>query len=91
VIEKVLSSVSDAFDISRDMLVSHDRREFILPARFAAYHIAHRVCRMKYMHIGAAMGGRDHKTIAYGCSRAEYMLERDPSYAAVYEEAVNGL
>lgn len=77
---RLLNKASELFDIHKRDLDSDIRFAFIMPARFAMYK-ALRERGWSYPRIGKLFG-KDHSTIMYGVSRADYMIERDEEYAA---------
>lgn len=66
-------------------LVGKARFKWLIPARFAAYK-ALRMRGWSYPRIAKLVGDRDHSSVMHGCDRAEYMMERDPEYAAKINE-----
>jgi len=65
-------------------LVGPARFKFLMLPRFAVSK-ALRMRGYSLPHIGALMN-RDHSSIIYQISRAEYHMERDPEYAAKINE-----
>jgi len=75
-----MKAAADLFDMSVAELDSPARFSYIMPARFAVYKALH-LRGWTYSRIGRLLG-KDHSTIMYGVSRADYMIERDEEYAA---------
>lgn len=78
--KELINECARLFDVHPRDLVGDSRLGFLMPARFALYK-ALRLRGWSYSAIGKAVGGRDHSTVMYGVKRAEYMMERDESYA----------
>lgn len=77
---RIMKAAADLFDMSVAELDSPARFSYIMPARFAVYKALH-LRGWTYSRIGRLLG-KDHSTIMYGVSRADYMIERDEEYAA---------
>jgi chromosomal replication initiator protein len=74
---QVLYAVSNAFGIATDRLLGRDRsREVALPRQVAMY-LMREEANISLPQIGAAIGGRDHTTVMYGCDKVADMIERD--------------
>ena len=84
---RLLNKTSELFDIHKRDLNSRVRFASIMPARFAMYK-ALRERRWSYPRIGKLFE-KDHSTIIHGVKRAEYLMERDASYAAKIDELIN--
>lgn len=77
---RIIKASADLFDLSAQELESQSRMSYLMPARFAIYKALH-MRGWAYSRIGKLLG-KDHSTIIYGISRADYMIERDEEYAA---------
>ena len=83
--EAILRHAGYLFCVRPGDITGPDRSRLFTPARFA-------VCRAlrnrgwSYGKIGRMLGGRDHTTIISACDRADYMVSRDPEYAAKVKE-----
>ena len=75
----LIREVSKAFDISPIELLGKNQQQKYIPARFALYAILKKR-GMSLTRIGSICSSRDHKTIAHGVQRAEWMMERDDIY-----------
>lgn len=84
---RLLNKASELFDVHKRDLNSRVRYGFIMPARFAMYK-ALRERGWSYPRIGKLFD-KDHSTIIHGVKRAEYLMERDASYAAKIDELIN--
>jgi chromosomal replication initiator protein len=77
---QVLSTVANAFGISRDRLLGRDRsREVALPRQVAMY-LMREVGNISLPQIGDALGGRDHTTVMYACDKVADLIERDDRF-----------
>ena len=72
---RIIKASADLFDLSAQELESQSRMSYLMPARFAIYKALH-MRGWAYSRIGKLLG-KDHSTIIYGISRADYMIERD--------------
>ena len=74
---QVVSAVASAFGITAERLTGRDRtREVALPRQIAMY-LLRDAANISLPQIGAALGGRDHTTVMYGCDKIADMIERD--------------
>lgn len=80
----IIEKVSEAFKVHRQDILGRAKYDFILPARFALCKILYER-GMSYSQIGRVLD-RDHTTIMHAVRRAEYIMERDKSYAAKINE-----
>ena len=79
--QEIINECARLFGVHQRDIVSDARFGFLIPARFALYK-ALRLRGWSCAQIGKLVSGRDHSTILHGLKRADYMMERDPSYAA---------
>lgn len=74
---QVLYAVANAFGIGTDRMLGRDRsREVALPRQVAMY-LMREEANISLPQIGAAIGGRDHTTVMYGCDKVADLIERD--------------
>ena len=74
---QVLFAVASSFGIEAKKLLGRDRtREIALPRQVAMY-LMREEANFSLPQIGAALGGRDHTTVMYGCDKIADMIERD--------------
>ena len=74
---QVVSAVATAFGIATERLMGRDRtREVALPRQVAMY-LLRDAANISLPQIGAALGGRDHTTVMYGCDKIADLIERD--------------
>ena len=74
---QVLYAVASAFGVDTKRMLGRDRsREIALPRQVAMY-LMREEANFSLPQIGAALGGRDHTTVMYGCDKIADMIERD--------------
>ncbi len=74
---QVLHAVASAFGVDTRQMLGRDRsRDIALPRQVAMY-LMREEANISLPQIGAALGGRDHTTIMYGCDKIADMIERD--------------
>jgi len=75
--QQIVSAVASAFGIPTERLTGRDRtREVALPRQVAMY-LLRDAANISLPQIGEALGGRDHTTVMYGCTKIADMIERD--------------
>lgn len=75
--QEVIRKVAEAFGVSVDGMLGRERsREVVLPRQVAMY-LLREEANVSLPQIGAALGGRDHTTVMYGCEKVAEMLEQD--------------
>ena len=85
---RLLNKASEVFDLSVTELAGNQRYKYLMPARFAMYKTL-RERGWSYPRIGKLFDGKDHSTIIHGVRRADYMIEKDPDYAAKVKMLMN--
>lgn len=74
---QVLFAVANAFGVGTERMLGRDRsREVALPRQVAMY-LMREEANISLPQIGAAIGGRDHTTVMYGCDKVADLIERD--------------
>lgn len=81
-LETIMAAVAGYYKLSTDDLAGRKRTKAVVHARQVAMYLAREDAGVPLASIGAALGGRDHSTIAHGCARAAEMLHTDPELAA---------
>jgi chromosomal replication initiator protein len=77
-IEEIQDKTAEAFGITRDDLLSHNRRPaFALPRQIAMY-LAREHTGETLPAIGARFGGRNHTTVLHACRRTAERMATDP-------------
>ncbi|MBA2764270.1 MAG: chromosomal replication initiator protein DnaA [Thermoleophilaceae bacterium] len=74
----VLSAVAEAYGITVDAILAHDRRSSISKARQIAMLLARDLTDESLPAIGAAFAGRNHSTVIHACRRATHAIESEP-------------
>jgi chromosomal replication initiator protein len=75
--DAIIDAVATQFGIDREKMLGRDRsREVVLPRQVAMYLIREET-NASLPEIGAAMGGRDHTTVMYGCDKINDLMEQD--------------
>jgi len=75
--EKVLSVVSEHFDISEEEMKSKKRQKEISNARQVAMYLLRELLDMQLVAIGTVFGGKDHSTVLHSISKVEEDMKRD--------------
>jgi chromosomal replication initiator protein len=74
---QILSAVAGHFHVTVEALRGRKRTSQIAYARQVAMYFCRTMTQMSLVEIGAALGGRDHTTIIYGCEKITELLTRD--------------
>ena len=75
--DDVLDAVSRAFGVSNDRLLGRERtREVALPRQIAMY-LLREEGGVSLPQIGEFIGGRDHTTVIYACTKVNDLMETD--------------
>jgi chromosomal replication initiator protein len=69
--------VASAFGVPLERMLSRDRSQEVALPRQIAMYLLRQEANVSLPQIGAALGGRDHTTVMYGCEKIADMLERD--------------
>jgi chromosomal replication initiator protein len=80
-IEKILSSVAVAFDVSLSQVQSRSRTRSVALARQVAMYLARRNTRLSLQEIGGYIGGRDHSTVIHAEERVKAIKTKDPEFS----------
>ena len=77
-LDKVLKTVCDYFDLTRDMLLSKSRKRQIVQARQIAMYLARTyITNISLSAIGSEIGGKDHATVLHACSTVQDLMDTD--------------
>jgi chromosomal replication initiator protein len=83
-VEDVQAAACDAFDITRDELLSASRSQRLVWPRQVAMYLARELTDQTLPAIGRAFGNRDHTTVMHACRRTAERIAGDPkAYEAV--------
>jgi chromosomal replication initiator protein len=75
--DQILAAVADHFNIAPERLTGRERtKEVVLPRQVAMF-LMREETSSSLPTIGAAIGGRDHTTIMYGCDKIHDLMETD--------------
>jgi chromosomal replication initiator protein len=75
--DHVINTVADAYHLSPEQMTGRGRtRQVALPRQIAMY-LLREEGQISLPQIGDALGGRDHTTVMYGCTKIADLLERD--------------
>lgn len=78
----VFACIGGAYGVSREELVSKNRMKPMGEARAVGYLLARRR-GMSYPRIALIFGNRDHTTVMSGVRKAERLLQKDATLAAL--------
>jgi len=78
-IQQVQELACDAFEVSREQLLSASRAGHVAWARQIAMYLARRHTGASLPAIGEQFGGRNHTTVMYACRKAGERLAADPA------------
>ena len=73
----VLEVVADAFDLTREEMLSRNRSKKIALPRQIAMYLLREIVNASFPQIGITMGGRDHTTVIYACEKISDRIEQD--------------
>jgi chromosomal replication initiator protein len=83
-VERIQELVAEAFDITREELLSPSRAARVAWPRQVAMYLAREHTHETLPAIGRHFGGRDHSTVLHACKRAADRIGSDPdAYDAV--------
>jgi chromosomal replication initiator protein len=85
-IARVQELACEAFDVTREELLSTGRTKRVAWARQVAMYLARRHTGATLPAIGESFGGRDHTTVIYACRRAGERIAADPAAQAVVRD-----
>jgi chromosomal replication initiator protein len=85
-IERVQELACEAFEVSRDELLSASRNARLAWARQVAMYLAREHTGATLPAIGRSFGGRNHTTVMYACRRAGERIAGDPTAQALVRD-----
>jgi chromosomal replication initiator protein len=85
-IERVQELACEAFDVSRDELLSPSRNARLAWARQVAMYLSREHTGATLPAIGRSFGGRNHTTVMYACRRAGERIAADPAAQALVRD-----
>ena len=79
-IEKIIDTVCDYFNITREDILSKSRKRPIVQARqIAMYECRNLISNCSLSTIGAELGGKDHATVLHACTTVQDLMGIDRS------------
>ena len=75
--DHVINTVADAYNLSPDQMMGRGRTQQVALPRQIAMYLMREEGHISLPQIGEALGGRDHTTVMYGCTKIADLLERD--------------
>ncbi len=75
--DEILSVVAKYFRLSKQDLMSDDRRKEILLPRQICMYLIRQELHEAYEKIGADFGGKNHATVLHACNKIIDMLKQD--------------
>jgi chromosomal replication initiator protein len=76
-IASIQTIVADAFGVTRDALVAHDRRPHLSVPRQVAMYLTRELTEESFPAIGSGFGGRNHSTILHAHRKITLEVERE--------------
>lgn len=83
-IDKVIETVCDHYQISRDELFDHRRNREIVELRYLVFKFIRTEFQLTYKDIGHKFGGFDHTTVRRGQYEIEAWTKNDKLFAKKY-------
>jgi chromosomal replication initiator protein len=77
-VEDIQDATAQAFDLTRDDLLSHNRRARLALARQIAMYLAREHTSETLPAIAARFGGRNHTTVLHACRRTAERMAAEP-------------
>jgi chromosomal replication initiator protein len=78
----IFNAVCGHFHVTLEALRGRKRTNQIAYPRQVVMYLCRKETQMSLVEIGAALGGRDHTTVIYGCDRIEELLATDKNVRA---------
>jgi len=85
-IDKVIGTVSDYYQIPAETLFDHRRDREIVELRYMLFRFLRTEFRFTYNDIGKKLGGFDHATVRRGRYEVEKWAETDKIFASKFNE-----
>ena len=89
-IRNIVNSVSEKSGVPIEALLSQKRSQKYARPRFIIYYLSRNLTKLSLPAIGRAID-RDHTSVMHGIERAEYLLENDQAFRALYRSIVEQL
>lgn len=75
--KKILTTVSDYFDIDEESLKGSSRKKELVVPRQITMYLMREETHASFPNIGAELGGRDHTTAMHACTKINKLLDED--------------
>ena len=75
--DQIINTVAHAYGVPIEEMMGRGRSRQIARPRQIAMYLLREETKISLPKIGEALGGRDHTTVMYGCSKIADLLERD--------------
>jgi chromosomal replication initiator protein len=85
--ERVLTTVAEAYGVKPDALCGKRRTQSVVLPRQVTMYLLRQLTDLSLVEIGSVLGGRDHTTVMYSCSKVAGRIGADNSFS----DRVNGL
>ncbi len=89
--DDIVKAVCETFRVSREVLLSRDRRKKVAEARMMAMYLAREHTNLTLSQIGEELGGRDHSTVSHGIFKTQKLLDEDPYIKQAYQMVLRRL
>lgn len=78
--EKIISQVSDFYNVNKKDLISKSRKKELVFPRQVTMYLLRKELNLSLPSIGVKIGNRDHTTVMYGCEKIEEKLKKDEDF-----------
>ncbi len=76
-VDRIVSMVSDEFDLTTTMLCSNSRKQTVVLARGITVWLLRKMLGLSYHSIGRKLGNRDHTTVLHAYQKYDALIETD--------------
>lgn len=84
--KKIITTVADYYNLTRQQLTSKTRTKQVSNARQISMYLIRKILDLPYLNIGQEFGGRDHSTVMSSCMKVEKLIKSDTNYAFAIRE-----
>ncbi len=85
-VEKIQDTVSDFFNVKKDLIQSKSRKREIVQARQVTMFFIKKHTELSLSQIGVHVGNRNHATVLHACSTVKDLAEVDRGFRSDIEE-----
>lgn len=75
--DQIINTVAHTYGVPIEQMMGRGRSRQVARPRQIAMYLLREETKISLPQIGEALGGRDHTTVMYGCSKIADLLERD--------------